>query len=57
MDISAELAEISTHKGFFALAVGGDAAGWHPVSHDYADGFTDLIDVTTKRYHTTDARI
>ncbi|SPM43445.1 Ferric iron reductase protein FhuF, involved in iron transport [Mycobacterium numidiamassiliense] len=57
MDISAELAEISTYKGFFALTVGGDAAGWHPVSHDYADGFNELIDTTVKRYRTTDARI
>lgn len=57
MDISAELAEISTYKGFFALTVGGDAEGWHPVRQSYADGFADLIDVTINRYHTTDARI
>ena len=55
MDISAELAEISSYKGFFALTVGGDAAGWHPVRQSYADGFADLIDATVKRYHTTDA--
>jgi hypothetical protein len=57
MDISNELAEISTYKGFFALTVGGDAAGWHPVRQSYADGCTDLIDATARRYHTTDLRI
>lgn len=57
MDISAELAEISCYKGFFALTVGGDAAGWHPVRQSYADGFTDLVDATARRYHTTDLRI
>jgi hypothetical protein len=57
MDISGELAEISSYKGFFALAVGGAATGWHPVRQDYADGFAGLIDATAKRYHTTDLRI
>lgn len=57
MDISAELAEISCYKGFFALPVGGDAAGWHPVGRSYADGCTDLIDATAKRYHTTELRV
>jgi FhuF 2Fe-2S C-terminal domain len=57
MDISAQLAEISSYKGFFALAVGGDAAGWHPVKQSYTDGFTDLIDTTARRYRTSDLRI
>jgi len=57
MDISAELAEISSYRGFFALTVGGDAAGWHPVRQSYADGCADLIDATVRRYHTTDVRI
>lgn len=58
MDISGELAEISSYKGFFALTVnGGQATGWHPVHRDYGDGFADLIDATAKRYHTTDLRI
>jgi len=57
MDISVELSEISSYKGFFALIVSGDATGWHPVGQSYADGFTDLIDTTIKRYHTTDKRI
>lgn len=56
-DISAELAEISSYRGFFALTVGGDAAGWHPVAQSYADGFTDLVEATARRYHTTDLRI
>ncbi|MEE6139482.1 (2Fe-2S)-binding protein [Mycobacterium sp. 050128] len=57
MDISGELAEISSYKGFFALTVGGGAPGWHPVRQDYGDGFAGLIDTTAKRYHTTDLRI
>ncbi|MCV7408869.1 iron reductase [Mycobacterium florentinum] len=57
MDISGELAEISSYRGFFALTVGGAAAGWHPVRQDYADGFAGLIDTTAKRYNTTDLRI
>jgi hypothetical protein len=57
MDISTQLAEISSYSGFFALAVGGDAAGWHPVRQSYADGCADLIDATVRRYHTTDLRI
>jgi FhuF 2Fe-2S C-terminal domain len=57
MDISLELAEISSYKGFFALTIGGDAAGWHPVGQSYADGCADLIDATVQRYHTTDLRI
>jgi hypothetical protein len=57
MDISTELAEISSYKGFFALTVGGDAAGWHPVRQSYADGCTDLVDATVRRYRTTDLRI
>lgn len=56
-DISVELAEISSYQGFFALTVGGDAAGWHPVEQSYADGCADLIDVTARRYHTSDLRI
>ncbi len=57
MDISCQLAQISSYKGFFALIVGGAGTGWHPVRQDYADGFAGLIDTTAKRYHTTDLRI
>ena len=57
MDISAELAEISSYKRFFALAVGGDVAGWHPVRQSYHDGYADLIAATVQRYHATDPRI
>jgi len=57
VDISTELAEISSYGGFFTLTVGGDTAGWHPVSRSYADGCADLIDATVARYHTTDLRI
>jgi hypothetical protein len=57
MDISTELAEIASYGGFFALTVGGDAAGWHPVGRSYADGCADLIDATVRRYRTNDVRI
>jgi FhuF 2Fe-2S C-terminal domain len=57
MDISVELAEISSYGDFFALTVGGDAAGWHPVGQSYADGCMDLIDATVKRYRTRELRI
>ncbi|MGV0695509.1 (2Fe-2S)-binding protein [Mycobacterium paraintracellulare] len=57
MDISTELAETASYGGFFALTVGGDAAGWHPVTQSYADGCVDLIDATARRYRTTDLRI
>jgi hypothetical protein len=52
MNVSAELAEISSYGGFFALTVGGDASGWHPVGQSYADGRLDLIDATLERYRT-----
>lgn len=57
MDIAADLAEISTYGGFFALTVGGDPAGWHPVTQSYATGCADLIEATIRRYGTADPRI
>jgi len=57
MNISAELSDIYAYGGFFALTVGGDAAGWHPVGRSYADGCADLIDATARRYHTTEPRV
>lgn len=57
MNISVELSEISSYGGFFALTVGGDATGWHPVTESYAQGFADLIDTTVARYGTTESRI
>ncbi|MDT5173004.1 MAG: hypothetical protein QOG37_255, partial [Mycobacterium sp.] len=57
MDISAELAEISSYGGFFALTVGGKPAGWRPVAVAYADGFADLVDATADRYRTPERRI
>lgn len=56
-DISAELSEIASYGGFFALTVGGEAARWHPVTQSYADGFADLIEATAARYRTTELRI
>ncbi len=57
MNISMELSQVSAYSGFFALTVGGDAAGWHPVSRSYADGFQDLIEATVERYRTTELRV
>ncbi len=57
MNIAAELSEIATYGGFFALTTGGDPAGWHPVGQSYAAGYADLIDATARRYRTTDLRI
>jgi hypothetical protein len=57
MDISGELAEISSYNGFFALPVGGEAVGWHPVGQSYANGCADLIDVTLRYYHSSDPRV
>lgn len=57
MDISAPLVEISAYGGFFAVTVGGDPAGWHPVTASYADGFADLIDATNARLASSEPRI
>jgi hypothetical protein len=57
MNISAELSAVASYSGFFALTVGGDAAGWHPVGQSYADGFADLIETTAQRYRTTELRV
>lgn len=57
MNISAELAEISSYGGFFDLTVGGNPAGWHPVTQSYANGFADLIEATAVRYGTAELRI
>jgi hypothetical protein len=57
VNISAELSEVASHGGFFALTVGGDAMGWHAVSQSYADGYADLIEVAVKRYGSTETRI
>ena len=57
MNISAELAQVSSYGGFFAPTVGGEPDGWHPVMRSYADGFADLASATTDRYGSTDVRI
>jgi FhuF 2Fe-2S C-terminal domain len=57
VNISAELSDVSSYGGFFALTVGGAAAGWHPISQSYADGYADLIGATVRRYRTTESRI
>ncbi|OBG72428.1 iron reductase [Mycobacterium sp. E2462] len=61
MDISAQLAEIASYGGFFALTVGPDqgsgAQAWRPVWRCYADGYADLVDATARYYGTPDLRI
>lgn len=57
LDISAQLSDVSSYGGFFALTVGGDPAGWHPVGRSYADGCADLIDATLTRYRTSERRV
>ena len=57
MNISGELSAVASYGGFFALPVGGDAAGWHPVGHFYAAGFADLIETAARRYRTTELRV
>jgi hypothetical protein len=57
VNISAELAEVSSYGEFFALAAEGGATGWHPVGRSYADGFRDLINATVRRYRTTELRV
>lgn len=49
LDISPQLSEVSSYGGFFALTVGGDPAGWRPVTECYADGSADLIAATARR--------
>lgn len=59
MNIGAQLGEIASYGGFFAITVGGNPAGWVPVQHCYDDGCADLVTTTTTtaRYETTDLRI
>jgi hypothetical protein len=57
MNISVELSKVSAYGAFFALTVGGDATGWHPIGQSYADGHLDLIEVTVQRYRTTELRV
>ncbi|OBB73407.1 (2Fe-2S)-binding protein [Mycobacterium sp. 852014-52144_SCH5372336] len=57
MRIDAQLTEITRFGGFFAIAHGGAEAGWRPVNACYTDGYQDLIEVTAKRYRTSDLRI
>lgn len=57
IDISTELAEVASYGGFFALTVGGEPTGWHPVAKSYADGFAELVGATTARYRSTELRV
>ncbi len=57
MNIDNQLHEIASYGGFFAIAVGGDPAGWVPVQRCYEQGCADLVAATTARNGTTDLRI
>ncbi|MFI6393255.1 (2Fe-2S)-binding protein [Nonomuraea sp. NPDC050540] len=55
--VRSTLEEIAEFGSFFAPHLGGDPAGWHDVSADYARGFTDLVEATAARYDTAELRI
>ncbi|WP_082801499.1 (2Fe-2S)-binding protein [Herbidospora cretacea] len=55
--IRTALEEVAEFGTFFALTIGGGAAGWHDVRADYATGFADLVERTATRYGTTEMRI
>lgn len=57
MNIGTQLAEIAAYRGFFAITVGGDPAGWIPVQHCYDEGCAGLVAATAARYDTKDLRI
>lgn len=57
MNIDAQLREIASYGGFFAMTVGGDPTGWVPVQRCYEQGCADLVAATTARNRTTDQRI
>jgi FhuF 2Fe-2S C-terminal domain len=57
VNIGAQLGEITSHGGFFALTVGGDPAGWIPVQRCYDQGCADLVGATAARCGTADLRI
>lgn len=57
MNVGAQLGEIASYGGFFAITVGGDPAGWMPAQRCYDEGCADLVAKTTAGYRTTDLRI
>lgn len=57
MNIEAQLGEIASYGGFFAITVGGDPADWIPVQRCYDDGCAGLVAKTSAGYRTTDLRI
>ncbi|MGW2171670.1 (2Fe-2S)-binding protein [Streptomyces sp. NPDC001705] len=56
-DVTAALHDVAALGGFFVLRVGGADAGWHPVGHSYARGFTDLAESVAHRHRAPEARI
>ncbi|MFJ5281136.1 (2Fe-2S)-binding protein [Streptomyces parvulus] len=56
-DVTAALRDVADLGGFFVLRVGGPDAGWQPLGHSYARGFTDLADAVARRHRAPEARI
>ncbi|MFB8025509.1 (2Fe-2S)-binding protein [Streptomyces sp. NPDC056465] len=55
--VTAALHDVAGIGGFFALRIGGEDDGWHPLARSYAEGFSDLAEAVARRHHTPEARI
>ncbi|MGZ3102371.1 (2Fe-2S)-binding protein [Streptomyces sp. H62] len=55
--VTAALHDVAGLGGFFALRVGGEDDGWHPVTRSYAAGFTDLAAAVARRHRTREPRV
>ncbi|MEU7373656.1 (2Fe-2S)-binding protein [Streptomyces albidoflavus] len=51
------LSEVASLGGFFVVRVGGPDAGWQPLAHSYAAGFTDLAEAVARRHGTDEPRV
>ncbi|MFD7061230.1 (2Fe-2S)-binding protein [Streptomyces sp. NPDC059906] len=54
---AAALHDVASLGGFFALRVGGPDDGWHPLTHSYGAGFTDLAEAVARRHRTSEPRV
>ncbi|MFE2048592.1 (2Fe-2S)-binding protein [Streptomyces sp. NPDC059459] len=55
--VTAALHDVAGLGGFFALRVGGEDDGWHPLARSYAAGFTDLAAAVARRHRTREPRV